>query len=175
MAVLAGCGQAHPGALMSLSPIVIPLGKPPANVSGFTWLENRGNSSESVTIRWGGYVSLVFPSGRRWTSWSRLTFADQEKGIVYRAVITPLRKTASFDDALRNLSTAIDELGVPAGFAVHKTLAALRKEPPEWDSFSTQHLGCHIESGVELYAKIRPASDANRWYLSYDFISAEDE
>jgi hypothetical protein len=111
----------------------------------------------------------VFPGGRRWTGLSRLTFADQEKGVVYRVVMTPLRETASFDGAVRSLDRTIDELGVEADSAIRKKLAALHKESPEWSPFHTQSCGCEIESGIELYVEIRPASDANQWFLSYEF------
>jgi hypothetical protein len=167
--LLTGCGEANRGALVSNSPIVIPLGSSPANVSGFTWPESHGNSCESVTIQRESYVSLVFPGGRRWAGWSRLTLADQEKGVVYRAVITPLRETASFDAAVRGLNRTIDELGVEADSPIRKKLAALHKEPPEWSPFHTPSCGCEIESGIDLYVEIRPARDTNRWFLSYEF------
>ena len=169
MAVVAGCGGTNGTGSMSYVPIVISLDKATSRVSGFRWPKERDRPHESVTLEPESKVTVAFPSGRQWTSRSRPTFLDEEDDLVSRIVITPLPEAVSFDEAVRRLSAALDELTVDKGSRIRKKLEALRKAPPEWSPFATQLLSCEIEAGIELFAEVRPANGDNQWFLSYGF------
>jgi hypothetical protein len=169
MAVVAGCGGTNGAVSMAHVPIVVPLDKATTRVSGFTWPVENGRPREFVILEREGNVTVAFPSGRQWTSRSRPTFVDEEGGIVSRVVVTPLRETLSFDEAVLGLSSAIDQLNVDKGSRVRVKLEALRKAPPEWSPFATESLSCEVEAGIELFAEIRPANRDNQWFLSYGY------
>jgi hypothetical protein len=60
-------------------------------------------------------------------------------------------------------------LGVAEDALVIQRLGEWLTKPPSWSPFATKSVGCQLEPGITFFAEIKPATEDEKWYLSYHF------
>lgn len=149
--------------------IQIILDGPVNDIDGHTWPESGGVPLDFTAAEGDHEITIGFPSGRSWTTDSKITFFSQKDGHLASAVATPLDEAIDFNHALTRLRTATNELGIAEDTLVIKRLGEWLTKPPSWSPFSTKTVGAQLEPGITFFAEIKPATEDDNWYLSYHF------
>jgi hypothetical protein len=140
-------------------------------LSGIDWPKDEGGLIDFTGEQDPLDITIHFPSGRRFSHYSRVTFLDQVDGIVCRVVVTPIKLPADFRSAV----DALKEIGKALGISKNEQFATkidswLNELPPS-DSFESRSLGCEVEKGVDLFAEIRTIGIEKGWLLSLEFYA----
>lgn len=169
VALLLGCAETNRNSAVEEIAIQVSLNKPVKDIVGHAWPETGETRMEFTAIEHQHSLTVVFPTSRKWTSPSQLTFLSQEDGILLEVVVTPLRTATTFSSALSNLRETADTLGVSQDKTVVERIGDWSRVPPTWSPFASKPLGCEVEHGIAFFAEIKPSPEDGKWYLSYSF------
>jgi len=173
LAPLLGCTETSRYSTVLDHNIRIALEKPIEQSEGFTWPESADGQPEFAAIEQQHVLTVQFPSGRLWTTQSQLTFLSQDDRILTEVVVTPLRKTATFIDALSHLRNTAEIFDVNQDELYVQKMSEWSEKPPVWDPFATKSFRFEVEPGINLFAEIRPSTEGGRWIVSYSFTVAK--
>jgi hypothetical protein len=143
------------------------LGRAISDTVGHSWPVVNSAPTEITAIESDRLLCVFFPSGRTWTTHSRVTFLSQRGGVVSSIVISPLPAPQVFNVALETVRLAAEELGVAKEPAIAAKLDEWSTHPQAWSPFATHVTGCALEPGVTLFIEIKPGSKAAEWYVTY--------
>ncbi|XZE37156.1 hypothetical protein SH501x_002758 [Pirellulaceae bacterium SH501] len=149
--------------------IQVGLDNPVDHVVGHSWPESDGIPLEFTAADDDRTLNIDFPSGRKWTTQSNITFLSQKDGQVASIVATPLNEASDFSNALAHFRKTTNELEISEDILVNQRLGEWLTKPPSWSPFGTKSVGCQLEPGITFFAEIKPANEDNKWYLSYHF------
>jgi hypothetical protein len=151
------------------SQVTVELGGSINVISGIYW--PTGNVVETLTIEKPRTITVRFPSGRRWTSYSKITFLTQKEETVSQVEVAPLKDATDFAAALTKLQAILDEIGVAADSPARERLKDWQAEPVDHDPFAQKSLAADVEEGVEMLAEIKPTSEEDKWFLLCTFYA----
>lgn len=168
--VLAGCTQPEVGEPMAASTVAIELGGPIEAVKG-SGVQVHEDRDKTIAIDAPHRVELRFPSGRKWTSDSKTTFISTDDGIVTRINVSPMPHAGAISDAAKALEAALTGTGAMRSAGMSAKMARLRSAPPKWEVFARFSIACDVDDGTHLFVELKPASEANMWFVVCSFYS----
>jgi hypothetical protein len=150
--------------------VQISLGQPAAKMEGVAWPTTNLKLDDSNAIDTDADITIHFPSGRKYSTFSRATFLSQRNGVVSDVTLAPLAETVSFQQALARVKAIAEELCVLQNDLISDKLRNYEANPPNWEDMQSKPLGCEMEKGVRLFIEIKPHwSEKDKWFLSCDF------
>jgi hypothetical protein len=159
---------------MTIATITVLLDDSVAKIEGTTWPSEHQKFLERKTVDVDANITLCFPSGRKYSTFSKATFIEQERGVVWDVTLTPLPNTVTFTEALAKVTTLAVQLGGQIPEQLDSRIRELETDPPTWFHMQSVSMGCKIEKGIRLFIEIRPAREKDHWFLSYDFSVDRD-
>jgi hypothetical protein len=167
---IAGCSQQKPVPPLHNLNVQITLDQPVAKIEGVAWPTTNRQLDDIQVIDADADITIHFPSGLRYSTFSRATFLSQRDGVVWNVTLTPLAETVSFEKALARVKAITKELGVEKNDLVAGKLRSYKANPPKWEDMQSKPLGCEMEKGISLFIEIKPHwSEPDKWFLSCDF------
>lgn len=166
---MVGCGdQTNPKRRTNTTSVRIMLDGSVHKIEGLAWTVDAERPVESMTIEDHANLTLCFPSGRKYATFSKVTYLNQKEGVVSLVKVAPLRKTMGFAEALVEVRSLMDEIGIEDEQFKSRWRKHM-KNPPRWADMTSVTFGCQIDKQIGLFVAIRPASENDRWFLCYEF------
>lgn len=157
---------------MATPSVVIEIGGPLDAVKG-VGTRTRTPSRGSMMLDSPHTVEVQFPSGRAWIADSMVTVVTADGGTVIKADVMPMPRAGTIAEAVSTLDKVLNETGATCSQEMHLKLARLKSAPPAWDAFAGSGIACDIEHDTHLFAEIKPANEADMWFVVCSFYSKE--
>jgi hypothetical protein len=135
---IGGCTQQRPTQLIAKLTVQLSLGQSVAKMEGVAWPTTNLELDESNAIDTDADFTIHFPSGRKYSTFSRATFLSQRNGVVSDVTLTPLAETLSFQQALARVKAIAEELGVLQNDMISDKLRNYETNPPNWEDIAIQ-------------------------------------
>ncbi len=155
------------------------LSEPVEKIKGHAWPHHSPNFENGRLMDIAGtsdphVVTIHFPSGQSYTTWSNSVAMDQQKGRLYHIQLVPLADRVTNQEALDTIERIAKELRVDTDFKFRSMLAQWRKETPSqtWASYEGQF---QVEKDIDVRFEAKYASNAGNpsvdkgWYVVLKF------
>lgn len=139
-------------------------------MQGFIW-PRRGDCTppDIAGIDNPTRITVHFPSGRAFRTWSKSVFLDQRDGIVRYVSVVPLAKRVPFPQALTEVKRLAQELKIDGDPKVRDALTRWQQNPPAEDFANTQSTGANPEKGIHARFEIKYDTNEKGWFVLLQF------
>ena len=142
-------------------------------IIGRSWpLTKTGVPAGMTTVPQPCTVRLHLPSARTLQLEATQLILQQEEGIVTLVSVLPLHEAVDFGTAIGRAEEITRGLGLQDR-KFFETMEHWRDAPPSAELFDPKYMvRVAVESGVNLYVRIKPTSDQSRWFIALEFHKA---
>jgi hypothetical protein len=131
----------------------------PDKVVGIDWPAGKTRIVEEPHT-----LTITFPSGKAFRSYSKMTILDQTDGRVTAIKVLPMKDADSFATALSTVKRVVGQLGV-----AEKPL--VRNELKKWETAEpafSDSTGAIVEHRVNVFIRMEPHRMRNGWFVSVE-------
>ena len=163
---LDGCQMREP------YPVSFSLGGDVRRIVGASW--NQENGILNKHSGWTGteapiIATVVLPSGRQFSTYSRATFATQRGGKLVELTLTPHKKRLTFHEALEIIESLAKDMKIDKDLKLRNAIKQWRDKPPNRKDVFDRSMFVVPEEDVKLFIEIKSHIDDPTWYISLEF------
>ncbi|MBY0527887.1 MAG: hypothetical protein K2R98_31105 [Gemmataceae bacterium] len=177
IAVLIFLTSCHPMQRDDKVPTVeVSIGDSVGKVKGHVWPKRDDGSSRDITgLDDPCNITVHFPSGKAFSSWTNTVFMDQENRILKRVSIVPLTDRVTYLKAIGELERIARELKVDEHPRWKRAVDAWRKEKPAEDIPHSRSMEVPLENNINVWLEMKYDTKHNGWYVIVKFTIPLDE